>query len=162
VVTTLLRLARKVYREYQRALWDTGESSDLAALSKAEEAMVEKVTLVFQSRRRRLGREEALAKAEKALLKLKNQPYVDEDVMEDAHDKVAEFQYEVNEAKSMEDSAASEVVTLSTKESSFHIYGDIGVMLVDTRWNKISSDGTQCHTSPLLSPSQWSEFEVSD
>ena len=29
VVTTLLRLARRVYREYQRALWDADELEDL-------------------------------------------------------------------------------------------------------------------------------------
>ena len=157
VVTTLLRLARKVHREYQRALWDT---DDLEELNAKEEEMVEKVTEVFESKRRRLGRQEALAKAEKAMLDLRNQPYVDEDVIEDAQDKIDEFKYEVNEAKSHEDSAASEVVSLSTKESSFHIYGDVGVMLIDTRWNRISGDGTQSMTNDLLSPELWSEFEL--
>ena len=50
VVTTLLRLARKVYREYQRALWD---SDNLDKLSEKEEEMVKKVTEVFEARRRR-------------------------------------------------------------------------------------------------------------
>jgi len=157
VVTTLLRLARRVYREYQRALWDT---EDLEELNEKEEEMVKKVTEVFESRRRRLGREAALAKAEKAMIKLRSQPYTDEDVIEEAQDKIEEFRYEVNEAKSHEDSAASEVVTTSAKESSFHVFGDVGVMLIDTRWSRVNGDGSQSGGNDLLSGEQWNEFEL--
>ena len=68
VTTTLLRLARRVYGEYQRALWDR---EDLEKLSEKEDEMVAKVTKVFEARRRRLGREEALAKAEKKMVEVR-------------------------------------------------------------------------------------------
>ena len=81
MTTTLLRLARKVYREYQRALWDV---EDLNKLSEKEEEMVAKVTKVFEARRRRLGREEALSKAEKKMVELRQNQFADEDVVEAA------------------------------------------------------------------------------
>ena len=87
VVTTLLRLARKVYREYQRALWD---SEELSELNKKEEDMVEKVTKVFEARRRRVGREEALAKAEKKMVELRGNEFADEDTIEAAADRLEE------------------------------------------------------------------------
>jgi hypothetical protein len=90
VVTTLLRLSRQVYREYQRALWDGG--GGLEELNKKEQEMVEKVTAVFQARRRRLGREEALAKAEKKMIELRANQFVDEDVIEAAEDRMLELQ----------------------------------------------------------------------
>lgn len=64
VVTTLLRLARKVYREYQRALWDEKELNDL---NEKEEEMVGKVTRVFEARRRRVGREVRIRKFRSSL-----------------------------------------------------------------------------------------------
>jgi len=99
VVTTLLRMARQVYREYQRALWD---DSELASITATEEEMTRKITAVFQARRRRLGREEALAKGERKLVELRGNQFTDEDVVEAAEDRMAELKYEVNEAKGAE------------------------------------------------------------
>ncbi len=156
VVTALLRLARRVYREYQRSLWDIDNLEDL---SKNEEDMVERVTAVFQAKRRRLGREEALAKAEKKMIELRERPLVDDDIVEAAEDRVQELRYEVTEAKSAEAVAASDIPEVDNKESSFHRYGDIGILCVDSLWTRVAADGSQTPDAPLIPQAHLAEFE---
>jgi hypothetical protein len=157
VVSTLLRLCRQVYREYQRALWD---DENIDVIHEKEKVMVEKLTTVFEARRRRLGREEALMKAEKKMLELRSNQFVDEGVLEIASDRVMEFKYEVTEAKSAEAIAASDVDTDNVMESSYHVYGDIGVLLLDTRWSRIAADGTQDMAAPLISNDTFLKIEA--
>ncbi|GMH50847.1 hypothetical protein TL16_g00884 [Triparma laevis f. inornata] len=142
--------------EYQRALWDEKELDDL---NEKEEEMVGKVTRVFEARRRRVGREEALAKAEKKMVELRSNQFAGEEVVEAAMDRLEELRYELQEAKGAEAIAASEVEAPDSRESSFHMYGDVGILLVDSRWNRIAPDGTQTMTQPLISNDQMIRFE---
>jgi hypothetical protein len=80
--------------------------------------------------------------------------------VEAAAERLEELGYELDGAKGLEAIAASEIDSVDSRESSYHKYGDIGVLMIDSRWNRISSDGTQSMSKPLISPEQLLMFEV--
>ena len=182
VATTLLRLARRVCREYQRALWDGNhippDSSSLVppssslgsrgakhmslpALLASEEAFVRQVTAVYEARRRLAGRQEALVKAEKALRTVRSRPATEdgESASTAAEARVSDLKVEVAEATSAEAAAAGEAQAVDVRESSYHVLGEVGVVMLDTRWCRIAPDGAQAMDKPLVSAELIADIE---
>ena len=107
----------------------------------------------------RIGREEALAKAEKKMVELRQNQFADEQVIENAGERLDELRYELSGAKAAEAVAASEIDSVAQQESSYHTFGDVGLLLIDSRWNRIAPDGTQAMSQPLISKEQLLLFE---
>ena len=48
------------------------------------------------------------------------------------------------------------------QEHHSHVYGPVGIFLMDIRGNRITGDGVQRSDNPLVSDQQWRDFGDAD
>ena len=51
---------------------------------------------------------------------------------------------------------------MELQEHHSHVYGPVGIFLMDIRGNRITGDGVQRSDNPLVSDQQWRDFGDAD
>ncbi|KAH8059012.1 hypothetical protein JL722_5560 [Aureococcus anophagefferens] len=161
VASTMLRLARRVFWEYQRQLWDSrvpprargGASgaavakAQLVAARAAATLKAANVDLEVYRKRALQSEEGASSTAEQTLVF-----------------RCTELEAEVRGADADVDKAVEELKFYaendetpggSEQESSLHV----AVLLLDTRWSQVTPEGAQLPTAPLVPSSAWAQLE---
>jgi hypothetical protein len=155
VIRTLLRLSVQVYREYQRQLWDP-KADELSAL---EDSFASAIREQQVAQQRCTAKEQELSMAlaaqadcaskgeeEAALRAARLAKHLKKDLRE-----LTERRGQLSKTPLPEQLQAGEMV--------WSVSGELGVLLLDMRSNRLGSDGVQAADNPILSEEQWNCIE---
>lgn len=169
VASTMLRLARRVYWEYQRQLWDPrvapliareeGRSAKRAEVANAQlrasraAAVLKAAKVDLEVFRKRSLQSESTSTSQEQILILRTTELEADVVRADkASTKVAD---ELEWFGKDEETAGAG----SDNETALHILGSVGILVLDTRWSQVDDSGAQLADAPLVPESCWAQLE---
>jgi hypothetical protein len=155
VIRTLLRLSVQVYREYQRQLWDP----------KADELSALEDTFAVAIREQQVAQQQCDAKEQELNMALAAQAECASKGEEEAALRAARLAKHLK--KDLRDlterrgelSKVPLPEKLQSGEMVWSVSGELGVLLLDMRSNRLGSDGVQAADNPILSDGQWKCIE---
>jgi hypothetical protein len=152
---TVLRLAQQVFREYQRQLWDpkATELSDLEMRHVKWLREADDMKVLSETKERDLG----LAKH-----MLENAQRSENEAAANRAKAIVEaLQQEMTSARKRLEIAKNTPPPSEIGEQQFHLFGPVGILLLDLRSNRVLSGGQQAPNNDLLSKWQWDHISKS-